>query len=184
MDVRLVPVVVVREVSLKSIVLKFTLFLFISILILPGAFAQQSIGEVLEKYNSGSVPYISVEELRMHQLEGDVVILDAREKEEYEVSHIKNATFVGFDEFDISKLDKFGKDGRIVVYCSVGVRSEKIGDRLQKAGYKNILNLYGGIFAWKDTGYEVIDSEGKKTERVHVYSKQWAKWVNNAVKVY
>ena len=184
MDVRPVPEAVAREVSHKSLILKFSLFLFISILLLPGAFAQTTIGRILEKYNSGSVPYISVEELRMYQLEGDVVILDAREEEEYEVSHIKNARFAGFDDFDISKLEHLIKDERIVVYCSVGVRSGKIASKLQKAGYRNVLNLYGGIFAWKDKGYEVIDSEGKKTEKVHVYSEQWSELLNNAEKVY
>jgi hypothetical protein len=40
--------------------------------------AQKSLDEVLRLYNSESIPYISVEELRMYQLRGDLVILDSR----------------------------------------------------------------------------------------------------------
>lgn len=175
---------VVREVSLKLSALKSLCFLVFSIFMIPVVNAQYSIHDVLEKYNSGSVPYISVEELRMHQLNDNVVILDAREMEEYQVSHIEHARFIGYSEFDISGLKNYPKDSRIVVYCSLGVRSEKIGEKLRDAGYENVLNLYGGIFSWKNTGYDVVDSEGKNTDRVHAYSKQWSKWLTNAEKIY
>nr|WP_279344256.1 rhodanese-like domain-containing protein [Gramella jeungdoensis] len=151
---------------------------------MPHVHSQQSVGELLEKYNSGEVPYISVEELRMYQLDSNVLILDAREPEEYEVSHIKHATFIGYNEFDISYLAEYPKEIKIVVYCSLGVRSEEIGNKLQKAGFKNVWNLYGGIFSWKNKGYKVVNPEGEETEKVHAYSRHWSKWLNNAEKVY
>ena len=40
----------------------------------------------------------------------------------------------------------------IIVYCSIGVRSEDIGEKLKELGYTKILNLYGGIFDWKNKG--------------------------------
>ncbi|WP_341482106.1 rhodanese-like domain-containing protein [Christiangramia crocea] len=160
------------------------LFLLILMSALPSLYAQQSIGDLLEKYNSGNVPYISVEELRMQQLDSNVIILDAREQEEFEVSHIKGAHFIGYNEFDISRLNNYPKNRKIVVYCSIGVRSAKIGDKLQNAGFKNVRNLYGGIFSWKNKGYEVMNSEGKQTEKVHAYSKHWSNWLKNAEKVY
>ena len=71
-----------------------------------------------------------------------------------------------------------------VVYCSIGVRSEKIGEKLQAAGYTNVKNLYGGIFQWKGEGEKVVDSLGLSTERVHAFSKLWGKLLTNAKKVY
>ncbi|TBW30420.1 rhodanese-like domain-containing protein [Gramella sp. KN1008] len=151
---------------------------------MPDVRAQESLDDLLEKYNSGSVPYISAQDLKTHQLKKEVLILDAREPQEFEVSHIKHATFIGYNEFDISKIASYPKETKIVVYCSLGVRSEKIGEKLQDAGFTNVWNLYGGIFFWKYKGYEVINAEGKETEKVHAYSRQWSKWLNNAEKVY
>ena len=72
----------------------------------------------------------------------------------------------------------------IVVYCSLGIRSEKISEKLKAEGYSNVRNLYGGIFEWKNKGFEVFDSEGKETEKVHAYSKSWSKWLKNGEKIY
>jgi 3-mercaptopyruvate sulfurtransferase SseA len=66
----------------------------------------------------------------------------------------------------------------------VGIRSETISEKLKKAGYTDVHNLYGGIFEWKNKDYPVVDSEGKETENVHAYSKVWGKWLNKGVKVY
>lgn len=162
----------------SKLLLLFSLFLFVQVT------GQETLDKLLQKYNSGNVPYMSVEELRMNQLNNEVLILDAREYEEYEVSHIKNALFLGYDNFEISKLNAYSKDTPIVVYCSLGIRSEKIAKKLEKAGYNKVWNLYGGIFSWKDTGYEVINMEGQETEKVHAYSKTWSKWLNNAQKIY
>jgi rhodanese-related sulfurtransferase len=148
--------------------------------------AQESLDNLLKTFNSGSVPYISVQELRRLQVNESVIVLDAREKEEFEVSHIPLATYIGYSEFSSARISKVipKKDSPIVVYCSLGIRSETIGERLQKAGYTHVKNLYGGIFTWKNSGYDVVDGEGNKTEKVHAYSKIWGKWLLKAEKVY
>jgi predicted sulfurtransferase len=69
------------------------------------------------------------------------------------------------------------------VYCSLGVRSEDIAETLQKAGYTNIKNLYGGIFNWKNNNLPVVNRQQKPTDSVHVYSKQWGKWLTKGIKV-
>ena len=86
--------------------------------------------ELLEAYNTRSVPYISVEELRMFQMNDAVTILDAREPEEFAVSHIKSAINVGYNDFtsEEKQLQNLNKNIPVVVYCSVGIRSEKIGE--------------------------------------------------------
>ncbi|MBT8319597.1 MAG: rhodanese-like domain-containing protein, partial [Gramella sp.] len=99
--------------------IKNFLFLLFATFICTSLNAQNSISEILEKYNSGKVPYITAEELRMHQLNEDVIILDTRNKEEFEVSHLSKAILVGYDEFDLGKVKKIDKDQKIVVYCSI-----------------------------------------------------------------
>lgn len=149
--------------------------------------AQSSLDELLAKYNTHKVPYISVEELRMLKFDTDsLLIFDAREKEEYEVSHIKGAQFVGYDNFSLGNISQqfSNKSIPIVVYCSVGIRSENISEKLKKAGYINVKNLYGGIFEWKNSGYTVYNAEEQETEKVHTFSKHWSKWLKTGEKIY
>ncbi len=144
---------------------------------------QDSIDDALKRYNSGSVPYITGDSLYNST---SFVVLDSRTAVEFEVSHIKDAIWIGYKDFELQKVltEIPDKDTEIAIYCSIGVRSEKIGERLQEAGYKNVRNLYGGIFQWKDKGYPVYNPEGAETEKVHAYSKQWGKLLTKAEKVY
>jgi rhodanese-related sulfurtransferase len=146
--------------------------------------SQDSLSELLDKYNTESIPYITVQELAMPKTKA--IILDARELKEYKVSHLKESIFVGFNNFkiDLIKNKIPNKNEVIVVYCSLGIRSETIANRLKKAGYKNVFNLYGGIFEWKNNNFKVYNSEGKETNNIHVFSKEWSRWLLKGNKVY
>ena len=159
------------------------LFQLILLLTASLCLAQKSIPQVLEKLNKKTVPYVTSMELKSMK---SYVILDSREPEEYAVSHIKNAMFVGYNKFD---SDQFvanvpDKAATLVVYCSLGVRSENIGEKLQKLGYKNVLNLYGGIFDWKDSGGKVYNSKNNVTDSIHTFNKRWGSYLKRGIKVY
>ena len=119
------------------------------------------------------------------QKDSTIVLLDTREIKEYQVSHIKGALYVGYENFNLQKVSKTikNKEAQIIVYCSLGVRSEDIAEILQKAGYTNIQNLHGGIFDWKNNNLPLVNAKQKQTDSVHVYSKKWGKWLTNGVKV-
>ena len=74
-----------------------------------------------------NVPEVGAKEARKEQLKYQFI--DSREKREYEVSHIKNAIWVGYDDFDTTRLKEVAKDQQIIVYCAVGARSEKIANK-------------------------------------------------------
>ncbi|MBI1288793.1 MAG: rhodanese-like domain-containing protein [Flavobacteriales bacterium] len=111
-------------------------------------------------------------------------VLDSREKEEYDVSHLPNAEFVGYNDFDLSSVKSIPKTDTIIVYCSVGYRSERIGEKLQDAGYKHVYNLYGGIFNWKNHDGVVVDDQNDTTQKVHTYNKDWSRFLTKGEKVY
>jgi rhodanese-related sulfurtransferase len=144
--------------------------------------AQNSIPNVLKKYNKESVPYIKITELKNSKY----ILLDSREPREYQVSHIPNALFVGYDYFKPEKVSKLIKNRNtpIVVYCSIGVRSEQIGEKLQKMGYTNVYNLYGGIFEYKNKGGKVINTKNQETDSIHTFNKQWSIYLTKGIKVY
>jgi rhodanese-related sulfurtransferase len=146
--------------------------------------AQNSLPELLRQYNTKNIPYITVQELAMPKTKA--FILDAREKEEYDTSHLKNAIFVGYNHFDLDSVHiKIpNKASKIVVYCSLGIRSETIAYKLKKAGYSHVINLYGGIFEWKNNNYPVYNSEHVTTENVHAFSKKWSVWLKKGNKIF
>jgi rhodanese-related sulfurtransferase len=135
---------------------------------------------MLKKLLSHTVPETTVEEAKFKK---EVFFLDAREPKEYAVSHIEGSTHVGYDHFDLSKMPVMPMDTPIIVYCSVGYRSEKIAEQLIAEGYTKVSNLYGGIFEWVNEEQPVYDKRGK-TQKVHAYNKIWGVWLNKGKKVY
>lgn len=106
------------------------------------------------------------------------IILDAREADECAVSHIATARCVGYDDFDLETVSDLPKDRPVYVYCSIGYRSDKIGQQLEKAGFERVFNLYGGIFSWSNNGYPLEGDDGLPTQAVHGFNKRWSKWLN------
>ena len=136
---------------------------------------------MLKALLSHSVPEIQVQEAARDT--AGILFLDAREPKEYAVSHLRGAREVGYDHFDIQSISSVQKNQRIVVYCSVGYRSEKIAEKLLAAGFTNVANLYGGIFEWVNQGNPVYDEKGE-TDQVHAYSRTWGIWLKKGEKVY
>ena len=109
-------------------------------------------------------------------------LLDCREDAEYYTSHLPNAQYAGFKNFTIDSFRSIHKDDTIVVYCSVGYRSEKIGEKFISAGYSNVYNLYGGIFEWVNLNNDVIVPEGKD-QQIHGFSSSWKKWITRKINI-
>ena len=164
---------ILRILSLAGLVL--------STLTCSGQVKSGSYRAMLKTLLSHSVPEVQVQQVARDS--SAILFLDARESKEYEVSHIQGAVHVGYDHFDISQLSDIQKDTHIVVYCSVGYRSEKTAEKLLAAGFKDVSNLYGGIFEWVNQDQPVYDEKGK-TDRVHAYSKTWGIWLKKGKKVY
>ncbi len=132
--------------------------------------------KTLETLLNFSVPSIACKEL--YDNRSNYFILDARERNEFDVSHLPNARYIGYDKFDISALKDIARDAKIVVYCSVGYRSEKIGEKLVAAGFKNVKNLYGSIFEWLNQGFPVENNYQMQVKKVHAYNRVWGQWVS------
>ncbi len=132
--------------------------------------------KTIANWLSFTVPTVSPNDVKKMN---NTLLLDAREREEYDVSHLPNAVFIGYKNFEKNTLADIPKDKPIVVYCSIGYRSEKIGEKLQKMGYTKVYNLYGSIFEWVNEGNLVVDNQGNTTKKVHTFNKSWSKWVED-----
>ncbi len=135
----------------------------------------------LKTFLNHSVKELTVKDLTKKR---NYLLLDARAKEEYQISHIPNALFIGYDKLAKEIRDSINKEKQIIVYCSVGYRSEKVAEALQKDGYKNVSNLYGGIFEWVNEGNTIHDLEENPTNKIHAFDKKWAIWLEKGEKIY
>ncbi|MEM7036685.1 MAG: rhodanese-like domain-containing protein [Bacteroidota bacterium] len=139
----------------------------------------------LNKLYRFTVPTIQPAELQSLLSENDnVILLDTRTPKEFEVSHLPGAKFVHFDQFKKKDVASLDKNAKVVVYCTVGYRSERIGEKLQKMGFSDVSNLYGGIFEWKNQDHAVVNKTGSETESVHAFDKDWGQWLLKGEKVF
>ncbi|MDQ4139455.1 MAG: rhodanese-like domain-containing protein [Bacteroidota bacterium] len=182
MDARLVlvPVVVAQPLKMEKLTSLFSLLLSV---ILPGC-GQNAFDKQLSLLYKNTVPFIRSAQLAAEIKQNYILLLDTRSPAEYAVSHLPKARFVDYNHFSLDQVKDVALETPIVIYCSVGVRSEKIGEKLLQAGYKNVRNLYGGIFAWKNEGFPMVNRENTPTNSVHTYNRYWAIWLKKGIKVY
>lgn len=86
------------------------------------------------------------------ELETDpqTVLLDVRDKWEYDLCHIDGSINISLSEIE-EKKDTLGKNPRTVVICHHGMRSAMAAEYLIAEGFREIVNLEGGIDAWAST---------------------------------
>jgi rhodanese-related sulfurtransferase len=107
----------------------------------------------------GSVPKVSAAEARQ-LVDGGAVLLDVREKSEWNAGHAPQAAHL-----PLGRIDEAGrkvKQGRrVVVMCRSGNRSRSATKSLISMGY-DAVNLSGGIGAWQRAGGAVVDRSGRR----------------------
>ena len=102
------------------------------------------------------IKQISSEELKK-RMDNDepFVLVDCREQEEWNASHLPGAKFMPLSEFD-EFYPQLKTDQDIVVYCHSGGRSMKACQFLLGNDYENLSNLQGGIMDWHRRGYDLV----------------------------
>ncbi|HEY7125682.1 MAG TPA: molybdopterin-synthase adenylyltransferase MoeB [Ktedonobacterales bacterium] len=90
-----------------------------------------------------------------HRLSDEsVVLVDVREKHEWDEGYIPGAVHVprGYLELNIEEAVP-DKEATIVLYCAGGVRSVLAADTLKRMGYHDPISMAGGFGMWKALGY-------------------------------
>jgi rhodanese-related sulfurtransferase len=93
-----------------------------------------------------------------------VQILDVRTPEEYMSGHIKNTLLANWnDKAEFSRRVAFvDKNKPVYIYCLAGGRSAAAAKQLRTEGFENVIELSGGINAWKAANKPL---EGKTDEK-------------------
>ena len=87
----------------------------------------------------------------------DAVIVDVRDKKEFDQGHIPHAVNIPYASIDsrMSELDDF-KERPIVLACKMGQHSGSAGTLLRKKGFANVSRLTGGIAEWRNQNLPVV----------------------------
>ena len=92
---------------------------------------------------------ISVQELQQHLLKNGMRVLDVRREAEWMAAHIDGAAWWPLDRFRVSPPE-VDLDIPLAVHCQSGYRSLIACSLLQRAGFKNVMNVSGGFGAWQE----------------------------------
>jgi len=84
----------------------------------------------------------------------EITMIDVRTPEEYNDEHIPGSILIPLNT--IPGLKEFPYQGRVVLYCTAGVRSNRARKILEGKGVKGVIDLEGGIEAWKKVGGKVV----------------------------
>lgn len=154
--------------------------------VVAGPFTLDAVREnVKQKY--GGVDHLSTGALTQALKGGeDILLLDVREKQEFAVSHIPGAVRVDPGMWRWNFMQKFAGQARgkkVIFYCSVGVRSSELAERVSQAlkdqGAAGVYNLDGGVFAWHNERRALADGKGD-TVFVHPFDSHWGKLVERS----
>ena len=102
-------------------------------------------------------PTVTPDEFEQAIAEPDVQLVDVRTPEEYEQGHIVGAMNIDWknDAFADEAGQMLDKSKTVAVYCRSGHRSHEAGNKLYTMGYTHIVELQGGLEAWKTAGKTV-----------------------------
>lgn len=115
--------------------------------------AQQLIAEAKQV-----VPEVTVHELKeMQAQDKDMVLIDVRELNEWNLGHIPGAVYIGRGVLESQIEQRVPREAHVVLYCQSGNRSALAGFTLHQLGYEQVTSLAGGWRDWVGSGGEVAD---------------------------
>lgn len=92
---------------------------------------------------------VSPEELARQLQRGEALrLIDVREADEWALNRLPGAEHIPLAEVPVKLAASVRPDERVVVYCHHGVRSAHAQAWMLNQGFRNVVNLEGGIDAW------------------------------------
>jgi UPF0176 protein len=117
--------------------------------------------EIVSLHGGDSIPHVDAPESHLtpaqwketlEKEKGEIILFDVRNRYEWEVGRFRGAITPPIENFRElpAALDQYSslKDRKILMYCTGGIRCERAYGLFQKAGFKNVLQLHGGIVTY------------------------------------
>jgi sulfur-carrier protein adenylyltransferase/sulfurtransferase len=118
-----------------------------------------------------SVEMVPVDGAR-EEIEAGVKLIDVREQNEWDESHLEAAAHVPQGEL-IEQIDELAPDRseRLLLHCRTDNRSARMAAELAGLGYENVGVIEGGIVAWEQAGLPTTSESGLSPEQRMRYSR-------------
>lgn len=119
----------------------------------------------------GNETRLNADEFEKGLTKQGIQVLDVRTANEFKSGHIKNALqadWTNKKQFS-ERLNYVDQDKPVYIYCLVGSRSAYAADWMRSNGFKNVIELTGGINAWKRAGKPVEGSSNEKQMTLEEY---------------
>jgi len=101
---------------------------------------------------------VTPQDVRDMQARGDdIVLLDVREPNEWNLGHLPNAVHIPRGIMETTIEPRVPRDRRVVIYCASGNRSALAADTLRQMGYADPSSMSGGFRGWAEAGGAVED---------------------------
>ncbi|WP_331767977.1 rhodanese-like domain-containing protein [Embleya sp. NBC_00896] len=105
---------------------------------------------------------ITPDQARRYTINGDAVLLDVREQDEWNAGHAPDAVHVPLSRLVTGTDLPAAAEGRpLVVICRSGHRSHQAAKLLVGRGAEAV-DVKGGMGAWASAGLPVVDERGSR----------------------
>ena len=87
-------------------------------------------------------------------------LLDVRTRVEFRTGHIDHARLQDINQRNFARqVDKLDRNQPVLVYCRSGKRSHEAAVLLQQMGFREIIDLDGGIMAWEAANNDIQERQ-------------------------
>lgn len=97
------------------------------------------------------IPEIDISGLEKLKSEGKIKLIDVRSEGEVARGYIEGAEHIPMHLIPL-KAREFCPETPTVFYCQSGARSGQVTAFMSQQGFRNVMNLQGGIMAWMRSG--------------------------------
>lgn len=98
------------------------------------------------------LPQISVHQLHERVARSELSVLDVRQPAEWAAGHIEGARFITGAELP-KRIAEVPRDIAVATVCGSGYRSSVAASLLASQGHRQVVNVLGGMSAWRNAGY-------------------------------
>jgi hydroxyacylglutathione hydrolase len=109
-------------------------------------------------FSVATIAQMTAGELDARVKSHNVQVLDVRREPEWDAAHIESATWWPLDNFRVSPPE-IDHDAPIAVHCKGGYRSIIASSLLQRAGFKHVINVVGGMDAWQQAKLPTVSAK-------------------------
>jgi rhodanese-related sulfurtransferase len=100
-----------------------------------------------------TIPEIDIHEAKK-RIDNGALLVDVREQHEFDEARIPGSILIPLSQFQ-QRYEELPKDKELVMQCRSGARSGQATEFLLANGYTDVVNMAGGILAWKEANLPV-----------------------------